>query len=184
MKLELKTRPSIEAFIAPWPIELTDRIYAPNYDATHPRIFTRIAHVLIPNCNPGQLLDCSGTFQISNRLGDIVEFCACLMLTPSSTGVGGLQDPFNVSGSLNPANGRFISRFPGFNVTPNANSNFPNGGMHHAPFTRHARYVIPEGITGDQYVAIVAYAASTVIDSNRFVYVDQNCGDLSVLRFS
>lgn len=172
-----------EAFIAPWPIELVSALPAPNYDSTHPRVFTRIAHVLVPNCKPGQLLDCAGTFQASNRLGEIVELSACLMLTPDATGVGGLADPFAVSGPDQPPNGRFISRFPGFNVTPNASTKFPNGGMHHAPFHLHARYVVPEGVQGDQYVAIVAYAAGLSFDSSRSLSVDPMCGDLSVLRF-
>lgn len=166
-----------DVYIAPWPIELVTSMPAPNYDSTHPRLFTRIAHVLVPDCQPGDILDCSGTFQISNRLGELVEFSCALVLTPDATGVAGIADPFNLSNGMQPPNGKFITRFPGFNVTSNP------GGMHHAPAHLRGRYVIPEGMSGDQYVVIVSYAAGLQFDSSRTVFVDQWCGDLSVIRF-
>lgn len=184
LKLPIKVPiSSPDCYIAPWPIELVSSMPAPNYDSTHQRLFTRVAHVLVRDCKKGDILDCSGTFQISNRLGELVEFSACMIITPEENGVGGIQDPFNLSSNAEPPNGKFVSRFPGYNVTPNASVNFPNGGMHHAPFNIHTRYIVPEGISGDQYIAIIAYAAGLTFDSSKTVSVDKWCGDLSVLRY-
>lgn len=177
----------VQSFIAPWPVELVADMPAPSYDAAHPRAFTRLAHVLVPDCREGDLLDCSATLQISNRLGEIVEFCAALVLTPAASGPAGIVDLpgalFNTSSAQQPGNGRFITRFPGFNVTPNWTAvKFPYGGMHHAPFARHGRIVVPADCEGDNYVAYIAYAAGTTFDASRTVSVDAWCGDLSVIR--
>lgn len=176
---------TVEAFIAPHPVELVSTMPAPNYDVWngYPRAFTRIAHVLVQDCQPGDLLDVKATFQISNRLADIVEVSCSLVLTPNSFGVAGIVDPFPVSQGIHPPNGLFMKRFPGFNVTPNQTAKFPYGGMHHAPSHLMCDFVVPEGVNGDQYVAIIAYAAGVSYDPANIVYVDQNCGDLSVKRF-
>lgn len=178
-KLRLPIRvPKPEAFIAPWPVELIATIPALNYNFStgHYRAFRRLAHVLVPDCQPGDLLDCSATLQVSNNLGELVEFSAALVLTPDSTGVAGIADPFSLSSTAEPPGGQFITRFPGFNVTSNP------GGMHHAPFTRAGRYIVPDGISGDQYVAYIAYAGGQTYDPTRTLTVDQWCGDLSVIR--
>lgn len=178
MRVGLKVKTQPELFKASWPIELVEWLLAPHYDFElgKYRNFGRLAHVLIPDCRPGDILDCSGTVQISNNTGLLVEYSAALVLTPDASGVAGIADPVSVSDGAEPPNGRWITRFPGFNVTTNP------GGMHHAPFTRHSRYQIPEDVSGDQYVAFIAYASAQPV-YDRSVKVDQNCGDLTVLRF-
>jgi hypothetical protein len=184
--LDLLTEPipKRDVYIAPWPVELVSTMPAPTYQATaaRPRYFTRIAQVMVPDCQPGDLLEVLATFQVSNRLPDIAEFSSSLVLTPDATGVAGIADPTIVSGPAQPPRGKYMKRFPGFNVTPNATANFPNGGMHHAPAHLNCRYIVPDDVSGDQYVIIVAYAASTGYESWRSVFVDGMCGDLSVAR--
>ena len=170
-----QTKP--ELFKAQWPVELVSSMPAPNYDSTHPRLFTRLAHVFVPSCQAGDILDCDGTVQISNRLGMLVEYSAALVATPDAAGTAGIADPFNLSNGTEPPNGRFVTRFPGFNVTSNP------GGMHHAPFNRSGRFVVPSELAGDLYIAFIAYAACTKFDSSKTVSVDAWCGDMSVLRF-
>lgn len=181
MKVRLPITANVrpEVFIATWPIELISSMPAVTYKFSEGKFreFRRLAHVLVPDCSPGQIIDCIGTLQISNNLGELVEFSAALVLTPEIAGVAGIADPFNLSSNAEPPNGKFITRFPGFNVTTNP------GGMHHAPFTRQGRYVIPEGIHGNQYVAYIAYAAGETVDKTRTVSVDSWCGDLSVIRY-
>lgn len=173
----------VEAFIQPWPVELVAAMSAPTYDATHPRYFTRLAHVLVPDCRPGDLLDCSATIQITNDLpGQLVEYSAALVLTPDEYGVAGIADAtgalFNLSApAVQPPSGRFVTRFPGINVSPNP------GGMHHCPQTRHARYIVPEDVSGDQWLAFIAYAAGQTFSPANAVKVDAACGDISVIRY-
>lgn len=169
-------------FKARWPVELVPSMPAVNYDATHPRAFTRLAHVLVPDCQAGDILDCDGTIQISNALGELVEYAAALVATPQASGTAGIADAngalFNTSSELiEPPFGRWVTRFPGYNVTPNG------GGMHHAPLSRRGRFLVPQALTGDIYIAFIGYAGGQTFDSNRKVTVDRCCGDLSVMRF-
>ena len=166
-----------EFFNAPWPIELVTSIPAVNYHTGPDRHFRRIAHVLVPNCAPSQLLDCAGSFEITNDLSGLVELAACMLITPTSAGTAGLEYMTSLSGSAEPANGKFITRFPGFNVTP-------NGGMHHAYFPLQGRYVVPEGMSGDLYVTIMAYCGGLKYwPTSETVAVEPYCGTLSVIRF-
>lgn len=182
MFVRVPQAPQIETFTAPWPIEMVSAIPAPNYDATHPRAFTRIGHQLVPDCRPGDVLAVLATFQVSNRMTDIAEVAAGLILTPDQSGVAGLVDPFTLSSTAEPPRGRFMKRSPGENVTPNQTAKFPYGGRHHAPAHLMCCYTIPPEISGDQYVAIVAYAAGVDFSSSRQVFVDAMCGDLSIIR--
>lgn len=165
-----------EAFVAPWPVELISSIPAKQYDSGPGRAFRRVAHVFIPDCKAGDILDCRGSFEVTNDLGYLVELAACLVLTPDAMGTAGLELMGSLSNSNEPSRGKFITRFPGFNVTP-------NGGMHHAYFPLSAHYVVPEGVTGDQYLAIVAYCGGRYYTEAESIAVEPYCGSISTLRW-
>ncbi len=174
---------SSRAFVAPRPIELLQWLPAVQYNSGPERQFRRIAHVLVPDLQPGDILHCAGSFEITNGLGYVVELAASLVLTPDADGTAGVELLASLSNGQEPSRGRFITAFPGFNVTPNVSPNFPNGGMHHAMFPLSKTYVVPEGINGDQYVAIIAYCGGLQYwPTSAAVKVEPYCGDLSVLR--
>ena len=172
-----------ELFVSPWPAELVPDMHAKQYLSGPERAFTRIAHVKVPNCQPGDILSCKAYFQASNALGYNVELAACLVLTPYVNGVAGMHQLSSLSNADEPPDGKFITRFPGFNVTPNSCTKFPHGGMHHAYYPLVADYLVPEGVSGDQWVAIVAYAGGILTSTNERMKVDGYCSSVSVLRF-
>lgn len=176
--------------VAPWPIELVTSIPAVQYAAPASpldRQWRRVAHLLIPDCRPGDLLECLCSVQVSNNLPfistplpngytgpHIVEVAGGLVLTPSSTGTAGLEAMSNVSTSQEPSGGRFITRMSGANVTPNP-------GMHHHEITRAARYIVPPGSSGPQYVALMLYCGGLrYAPTTDALAVDQYCGSFSV----
>lgn len=162
--------------------ELISSIPAKNYNTGPERAFRRVMHLLVPDCRPGDILDVAADFQISNALGYIVEFCATLVLTPDAEGTAGLESMVSLSDGTEPARGRFITPMPGYNVTPNASTNFPYGGMHHARFPMAAKFEVPSDVTGDQYVAIISYVAGQRYDTLHSVSVDAPSGFISVLH--
>jgi hypothetical protein len=163
------------------PIELVSTIPAVNYNIGSDRHFRRVAHVLIPNLKPGDILTISSNFEITNDLGTIAEFAAALVLTPTSTGTAGLENMGSLSNSNEPSSGKFITRFPGYNLTPNQGTNFPHGGMHHGMMPLNAVYKVPEGVSGNQYVAIMSYVAgSQYWPTSEYVTVEPYAGWLQV----
>lgn len=175
-----------DLYVAPWPVELVSTMPAAHYEVGQDRQFVRIAHLLVPDLLPGDKLLCSGSFGMTNDLPFLVELAAGLLLTPSATGTCGLELLPSVSDiGVEPSGGRFITRFVGFNVTPNeVEPQFPHGGMHHALWHLTKGYVVPQGVNGDHYVAIIAYCAGEELwPTSDIVTIEPMCSDLSVMRF-
>jgi len=159
---------------APYPVELVSTIPAVQYSVGTDRHFRRVAHVLIPDLQPGDLLTIASHFEITNDLNTLVEFSAGLVLTPTDSGTAGLENMNSLSNGTEPAYGKFITRFPGYNLTQ-------NGKMHHGMMPLNAIYKVPEGVSGSQYVAIMSYVAGLQYwPTSQAVVVEPYCGWLQV----
>ena len=175
--------PAFHTFVAPWPCELVSSLPAVQYSAGTDRHWRRIAHVLVEDVAAGDILQCKSCFEVTNDLPFIVELAACLILTPCSTGTAGLEFLASVSGAQEPSNGRFITRCPGYNLTPNSCPKFPNGAMHHGMFPLSKDYVVPAGVSGNQYVAVMAYCGGlNYAPTSDLITVEPWCSDLSVTK--
>lgn len=173
----------LQAYIAQPPIELIQWLPAVQYVSGPDRHFRRIAHVKVPDVRPGDLLLCNGSFEITNGLQYLVELAAALVLTPCAQGTAGVELMPSLSSGQEPPDGRFVTGFSGFNVTPNQCQQFPYGGMHHAIFPMGTSYVVPAGVSGDQYLAVIAYCGGLQAwPTTAAVKVEPLCGRLSVLR--
>lgn len=138
---------------------------------------------MVPDVKAGDILQCKSNFEASNALGFIVELAAALVLTPNVTGTAGVELLTSVSGSQQPSGGKWITRCPGYNLTPNNCAKFPNGGMHHGMFPLNKDYVVPAGVSGNQYVAIVAYCGGlSYWPTSDAIAIEQWCSDISVTR--
>lgn len=181
MRLALKTnvpRPAqIDHYRSPRRESLVGTLPAPQYVIATDRKWQRIQHVLVPDCQPGDILSCKASFEITNDLPFLVELGACLYLSPHASGMDGIESKSWTVPEV------MTNSVPGFNVTPNQCANFPHGGMHHAVMLLHADYSVPDGIAGDRYVAIFAYCAGlNPWPTNDTVKVERSCSDVSVMR--
>lgn len=181
-ELDMPLPPALQVdfYAAPTPIELISTIPAPNYTTNSQRAFRRVAHLLIPDVQPGDVLDVDSCFEITNDItdnaNDLVEFSAGLILTPASSGTAGLETMTSLSTSSEPSNGKFMTRFPGYNLTENEK-------MHHGMMPLSTKYLVPAGVSGDQYVAIMCYVAGTdSAPTSDFVTVEPYAGWLRVER--
>jgi hypothetical protein len=171
----------VDFFEATWPIELISTIPAPQYEVPADKRWRRVAHKLI-DVQPNDILIVTSSFQISNALNSIVEFVAGLVITPDATGTCGVELLSSVSAASESASSKFLTRFTGKNVTPNQCTNFPFGGEHHSPFPLSTQYKVPEGVSGNQYIAIISYVAGLQPESaGEFVTVD-SAGHLQITR--
>jgi hypothetical protein len=179
----LALAPRVDYYEAQRPIEIITSIPAVNYSLGQDRHFRRVAHVMIPDVKPGDILSIASSFEITNDLPTLVEFVAGLVLTPDATGAAGVELLSSLSGQTQSASGKFITQFSGYNLTPNQNANFPNGAMHHGIFPLNAVYRVPEGVSGDQYVAIISYVAGLQHwPTSQTVKVEPYAGWLQVKR--
>jgi hypothetical protein len=166
----------VDYYEAPRPIELISTIPAVNYLVGQDRHFRRVAHVLIPDVQPGDILTIASNFEITNDLNSLVEFVAGLVLTPDSSGTAGLELMSSLSAATMSPSGKFVTQFPGYNLTQ-------NGKMHHGMFPMNAIYKVPEGVSGDQYVAVICYVAGLQYwPTSQAVTVEPYAGWLQVKR--
>lgn len=176
--------PVTQVYEAAWPIELVSEMTEVEYSDYTERIWYRIAHVFVPDCRPGDILDCKFMFEVTNDEDHALELSGGLIITPNATGTAGVEDLPSVSTLDQPAEGKFVTRFGGYNVTPA----FVSGGgvwhgMHHGEFHRSKDYIVPEGISGDQYVIAACYCGgSTLTDPGGKLIVEPFCGDFTVKR--
>lgn len=126
----------------------------------------RIAHVFVPDIQPGDVIDVKTGFEITNNLNYFVEISAQLYITPNSSGAP-WSDPDDTT----------ISRNPGYNCGP-------HDGQHHGMWDKSITFTVPENFTpGDYYVALYAYAGgSSLSQAGDKITVENNCTDLSVIR--
>jgi hypothetical protein len=173
----------VDHYEAPLPAELVSYIPAVNYYSGPQRHFRRVAHVLVPDVRPGDILTVASNFGVTNDLDTLVELAAGLVLTPDATGTAGFENMVSLSSSEQPSSGKMMTRFVGFNVTPNPSPLFPHGGMHHATLPLNAIYRVPEGVSGNMYVAIVSYVAGIQYwPTSEYVTVEPWCAWLQVKR--
>jgi hypothetical protein len=176
IRAALKTREMVmpQAYVAPWPCELVTNIPAVQYNSGTERHWRRVIHCLVPDVQPNDILQCKACFEVTNNLGFVVELAAAMLLTPQAAGTAGIENLTSVSSPQEPSDGKFITRCPGFNVTPQ---------MHHAMFPLAKDYIVPEGASGDQYVAIMAYCGGLQYwPTSHSIVVEQWCADISVTR--
>lgn len=173
-----------DTYVAAWPIELETELPEVNYVSYTQRIWKRVAHVLVPDCQPGDVLQCKFTFEVTNEQNHALELSGGLVLTPASTGTAGVEDMPSVSSTYQPTNGLMVSRMGGYNVTPQI---APGGsvwhGMHHGEIYRNVDFIVPEGVSGDRYVAAMFYCggSSYTVSGGKLV-IEPYCGDMSVTR--
>jgi hypothetical protein len=158
-----------------FPIEDIPSLYTQYYASGQGnlRAFGRVSHVMIPDCQPGDEIIATGNFEVTTTLG-WMEFCACLVLTPDASGVCGFNNMASnsVSTTEEPATGRRMTAFPGYNV---------DSVMHHGMFPMTGMIKVPEGWSGDLYVAIISYVSSNPgIGLN--IPVEPFCGHLQAVH--
>ena len=122
---------SPELFISQRPIELVSSIPAVNYGSGPNPPGNRIAHVYLPGCKSGDVLDIDAAFEVTNDLNTNVELVWWLVLSSSFTGVSGEQITFP----------------KGYNVTAN---------MHHGMAIDSNKFSVP--LNGDYWIVVSAYA--------------------------
>lgn len=159
---------------APWPSELVSQMPVVHYPSHGPRVWNRIAHVAVPGVRPGDSLDVMASILVTNDLGYGVEFAGCLVLTRDPTGTCGVESVvFSQSGGMGQQSDRlrFITRVPGFNVSPQK-LNYPSDaypstefefpGAHHETITLGKFWTTPQDLTpGDYWVAALFYAGGS-----------------------
>lgn len=166
-----------EHFRAAWPIELVSEVrpvlnYTNYIDRSH--MWRRFAHVLVTDVQAGDILDVSCALEATNPNSYPIEWVYGLVITPSASGTAGCENMPSVSSTYEPSGGKLISRMGGQNVTGHAY-------QHHAIFPLSVKYTVPTGISGDQYVAAIGYAAgSSLSGTNDALVIEPYCGDLSV----
>lgn len=164
-----------DTYCADFPAELISSLEATNYNLTNPRQFTRVLHVQIPYCLAGDVIDVDSIFGITTGYS-LTEISAGLILTPDSTGTGGIQDvsgdQFNIGGGENPSNGVWITKFPGKNVS---------SSTHHEFFPLSGKIIVPEGMSGTLYAAVIAYAGGTNFSyhpSGSYITIEPHAGHI------
>jgi hypothetical protein len=159
---------SIEQFTSAIPSELVTTLAAPTYTLSSPRNFRRVAHVAIPNCNPGDIIFAAGCLGMTTEISD-VEFCSSLIITPDATGTAGIVDvpgnQFAIGLGEQPTSGIFLSNFNGENISI---------AQHHARYDHAGAATVPSEWGNDitVYAAIIVYAASRVPPYNQSVVID------------
>lgn len=171
-------------FIAERPIEKVSSMSVVNYQSHADRVWYRISDVLIEGCSPGDTLICNFSFEVTNDLSYGVEISGGLIFTKDEFGVGGVDELTSVSNPmLKPSRSEMITTFGGYNVTPQVAGGSVWHGMHHGMVFRNAAFVVPEGYSGDCYVAAAFYAGGSSFTSNGDqLTVESMCGDLTVVK--
>lgn len=178
-----------DVFSAPRPIELITEVF-PLWDYTNyidrAGLWRRFAHVKLTDVQPGDIIHVDSLLEATNPHGYAIEWVVGIVLTPLASGTAGCENMPSVSSNFEPTHGKSITRFPGFNVTPmtditdtDGNNVFP--GEHHSVMSLSATYVVPAGISGDQYVALIGYAAGssyTTANADKLV-IEPGCGHLN-----
>lgn len=161
-----------ETFIAASPAELLTSVSAPTYGLYAPRNIVRVMHVKIEDVQPGDVITAQGIFEVTSE-HSLTEVSSGMILTSDSTGTAGVTD---VSGDQfcfgcgeNPTSGVWITRFPGRNLPLN---------VHHDFYTHAGSVVVPSGMSGDVYAAIIMYADAGA-SSSRYVTIEQYAGSMS-----
>lgn len=162
-----------DTYCADWPVEIVGSIEAAHYDINNPRKFTRVTHVKIPHCLPNDVIDVDSLIEITSEF-PLVEFSAGLILTPDATGTGGIVDyvgsQFKIGQGHNPANGVWITKFPGKNVSLQT---------HHDFIPLSGKVIVPEGMSGTLYAAVIAYVwGPNYSPSGQYVTVEPHAGHI------
>jgi hypothetical protein len=174
-----------DTYVAPWPIEkvsAVDPIWNYVNYVDRAGLWRRFSHVYVPDIQAGDILHTTLSLESTNDEGYAVEWACGLVLTPNETGLAGVENMPSVSGTDTPSGGELMSRIPGYNVTP---ALAPNGtvwhGMHHGMFSLSTSYIVPEGISGNRYVAAIGYASgSSYTQTGDKLKIEPYCGDMSV----
>ncbi len=174
-----------DTYVAPWPIEKVSAVdpilnYTNYIDRAS--LWRRFSHVLVPDVQAGDILHTTLSLEATNDENYAVEWVCGLVLTPNETGLAGMDSVPSLSGTDTPSGGKLMSRFPGYNVTPQV---APGGsvwhGMHHGMFSLSTSFIVPEGVSGNQYVAAIGYASgSSYTVANDKLIIEPYCGDMSV----
>lgn len=138
----------------PW--ELVASIPVLTYAQGTPPSPVRIAHVLIPDCTAGQVLQCTSVLAVTNDTPRSIEVATGSILSPSPTGTGGYP----------------LSRVRGFNL---------DFARHHDSRHDMATIEVPHG--GDWYYAVIGYAGGDASTQSGDVLKIDPYGEATVTRW-
>jgi len=174
----------LDTYVAPWGSNINNDLPIINYSTGSEREWRRVQHVLVPDVQPGDVLSYTFSTSTTNPYGYSVELSGGLVLTPDPTGTAGLENMSSVSNADQPSNGLFMSRVPGYNISPQTD---PSGsvwhGMHHGKWTISGSYIVPQGVIGDRYAAACFYAGgSSYTQSGEIFVIEPYTTDMSITR--
>ena len=164
-----------DQYAHPAPAELVSTVQAPTYNISNPRNFVRVLEVMVPDCQPGDIIQADSAFGVTSE-HSLAEVSSGMILTPEASGTDGIVDlvgnQTQLSAGEGPTNGVWITRFPGRNVPLNVHHDFhPHSGS----------ITVPEGMSGDLYVAVIMYAdaGGYFAPSPRYVSIDTYTSHIS-----
>jgi len=146
---------SVELFQTGDPCELVSTMPCTDY-AGHPPE-QRLAHVFVPGCKRGDILDIESMLQATNDLAYNIEFTSRLLLTGQANGLSGQRITRSRYGL-------------GQNITPD---------VHHGVRNMTGRVMVEAD--GDYYVAVIGYTGASAAQPGDTVLLDRG-GHISVMR--
>ena len=168
--VEVPSGQQIDLIQSTYPCELISQMQIIDYPRMGPApIWYRHSHVAV-DCQPGDILVVLTQNQASNPYNYYVEQGGGIILTPDATGISNWNTP-----SFDPVYSPVLAEDFGYNLAHNH--------MHHGPFNQHGGIIVPEGISGTMYVAVLRYTAGdAATTAGQYMVVDSKTGLISVLR--
>lgn len=158
-----------EHFEATKPIEIWGGLPIIDYPRMGSPIRQRVAHLFLPDCKTGDIVQFHYSMEVTNDQYYAVEFTGKIILTA--------EEYPSINGC------KLVSDERGYNVSPQVDQ---NGnvfhGMHHATDDRSGSFVIDSD--GDYWIAAVYYAGgSSFTQTSESLRIEPNYGDFTAVRF-